>query len=161
MAAAVEGFHTDAARLSRESHEECLDHHHGSVDDDTEVDGTHREQVGAHAAEVQSNEGEKQGQRDDGCHDDRGAPVLHEQQHHEGDEGDSLQNVVHHRTHGQVDKVLAVVERHNLHVLGQVVVLNLTDFRLQRLDDLPGVLALAHDDDALNDIILLAAPYLS
>ena len=161
MAAAVERLHTDVARLRREGHKERLNHHHGAVDDDTEIDGTHRQQVGAHAAEVEGNEGKEQGQRNDRSHDDRRTPVFHEQQHHESDEDDALENVVHHGAHGQVDEVLAVVERHYLHVLGQVIVLYLRDFRLQGFDDLLGVLALTHDDDAFYDIILLVAAHLS
>ena len=68
---------------------------------------------------------------------------------------------MHHGAHGKVDKVVAVVERHYLHVLGQVVVLYLADLRFQSLDNLFGVLALAHDDNALDHIVLLTTTYLA
>ena len=161
VAAAVEGFHADATRLGREGYEEGLNHDDGTIDDDTKVDGTHRQQVGAHATEVQTDEGKKQGQGDDGGHDDSGAPVLHEQQYDERDEDDTLQDIVHHGAHGKADKVVAVVERHYLHVLGQIVVLYLADLRFQSLDNLFGVLALAHDDDALDHIAFLATSHLA
>lgn len=110
---------------------------------------------------MQTDERKEQSQRDDGSHDDSGAPVLHEQQYDKCDKDDTLQDVVHHGAHSKVDKVVAVVERHYLHILGQIVVLYLADLRFQSLDDLLGVLTLAHDDDTLDHIVLLATSYLA
>ena len=110
---------------------------------------------------MQGDEGKEQSQRDDRGHDDRRTPVFHKQQHHKSDKDDTLQDIVHHRAYGQVDKVLTIIESYDLHVFGQVVVLYLVDLAFQSFDDLFCVLAFAHDHDALHDIIVFAASHLT
>ena len=48
--------------------EDVLDHYHGAVHDDSEIDGADREQVGRDVPPVQANEGEQQGKRNGDRH---------------------------------------------------------------------------------------------
>lgn len=100
MAATVESLHANVAGLGGQDHKQGLNHDHGTVDDDTEVDGSHRQQVGTHVVQIETDKGKEQRQRDDARHDDRRAPVFHEEKHDKGDEKDTLQDIVEDGVHG-------------------------------------------------------------
>ena len=95
--------------------EHVLDHDDGGVDDQAEIDGAERQQVGRVAAHHEDQDGEAQRERDRRRHDDRAAeraqeqPLHHEHQHHAEDE------VVHHRVGRGVDQAGAIVDPLDLH----------------------------------------------
>ena len=60
-----------------------------------------------------------------------------------------------------MNEVIAVVERHDLHVFRQVVVLYLLYLRFEICDNFLRVLSLMHDDDAFHHIVLTVTAYLT
>ena len=90
--------------------EDVLDHDHRGVDDQPEIDGADRQQIGRLAAQHHEADGEGQRERD-GHGDDEGAaqiaeerPLQQEDQHHAGD------HVVQHGMGRDVDQVAAVID---------------------------------------------------
>src|ERR1700704_2634993 len=88
---------------------------HGGGDDQAEVDGTDREQVGGFAAQHQNDDREKQRERDRRADDQRAAQVAEKQPLQQHDQPDANHHVVQHRGGGDVDQVLAVVDALDSH----------------------------------------------
>src|SRR3977135_2637319 len=85
-------------------------HDHGGIDDDAEVDGAHRQQVGRFAAQHQDHHGEEQRERDGGRDDQRAAQVAQEQPLDQEDQDHTHHHVVQHGAGGDVDQRTAVVD---------------------------------------------------
>ncbi len=135
-------------------HHQRLDQHHRTIDDDTEVHRTERNEVGGNAACVHQDESEQQGQRDDGCHRQRRIPVAQEQ-NEDGDHQYRTDNqVLGDGMYRMFDQVGTVVVRHDLHA-GRQLVRHLVEPFLERLHHLGGVLPLGHLHDALHDIVVV------
>ena len=60
-----------------------------------------------------------------------------------------------------MNKIVTVVERHELHVFWQVIVLDLLNLRFEITGDLLGILSFVHHDNAFHDIILIASANLA
>ncbi len=135
--------------------EDILNHDHRAVDDDTEVHRAKRQQVGWNTHPGQPDEGRQQRQRDDQRHDRRGAHVGQEQVQHRHHQQRAFHQVAEHGVQGLVDQRGAIVVRHDLHALGQDLVVQQVDPLLQRLQHQRRVLALAHHHDARDDVVLV------
>ena len=85
------GFSQRLVRLGLAAAQDRLRHHDGAVDDDAEVDGAERQQIGGNAGVVHQDEGRHHGKRH-GDADDQGAARAAEEQHehdeHEADAGE-------------------------------------------------------------------------
>ena len=103
----------------RQLAEDVLDHHHGAVHEDAEVDGADGEQVGRHVREVEADEREEQRERDRRGDDEARADVVQEEDQDDDHQHDAAQQVVLDGAGGERDQVAAVVEGMDLHVLGQ------------------------------------------
>ena len=97
--------------------EDVLDHHHGAVHQDAEVDRADRQQVGGNVLQVQADEGEEQRQRNRHGHDQPGAQVVEEEDQDHDDQQHAAQQVVLDGAGGERHEVAAIVERVDLHVL--------------------------------------------
>ena len=62
---------------------------------------------------------------------------------------------------GQIHQVFPVVERHDLHVFRQDLLVNILYLGFQRVDDFSRILAFPHDNDTLHDIVFGHTPHLS
>src|SRR5260221_10416552 len=132
-----------------------LDHNHGSVDDEPEIDRTHRQQVRRLAAQQHDADGEEQRERDGRGDDDGAAQIAKEDKLHHEYQHDAEDHVVQHGARGDIDQLAAVVDLFDMHPGRQDV--RAVDLRHLRLDALYGGLALLaapHEDDALNDVFV-------
>ena len=85
---------------------DVLDQDDRGIDDDAEIDGADREQVGVLAADDQNDDAEEQRERDIGADDDGAAQVAEEQPLNEEDQQAAEYQIVQHRCGGDVDEVL-------------------------------------------------------
>src|ERR1700733_3684473 len=91
-----------------------LDHNHGGIDDDAEIDGADRQQVCILAAQNENDDAEEQRERDI-CADDDGAAQIAQKQPLNGENKQNAEDeVVQHGAGGDADEHGAVVERNQL-----------------------------------------------
>ena len=93
---------------------DVLHHDDGGVDDDAEVDGADRQQVGGFPAQHRDDDGQEQRHRDRRRDDQRAAQVAEKHPLDQEDQRDAEQHVVQHGVDGDGDQVAAVVEGHDL-----------------------------------------------
>ena len=124
---------------------------HQHADGDGDAGEAHEVRVEAHGLHGDEGQGHAHGDGDDG-HDGRG-DVPEEDQDHQGDDEHLLHQLPGHGADGLLDELRAVVGGDDLHPLGhgRFQVLQLL---LHGSDDIQGVLALAHDDDATHGVAL-------
>src|SRR5580704_13135222 len=88
-----------------------LDHNHGGVDDDAEIDGADRQQVCVLAAQDKDDDAEEQRERDVGAYDN-GAAKIAEKQPLNGENQQHTENeIMQHGAGGNADQNGAIVER--------------------------------------------------
>ncbi len=132
--------------------QDVLHHHDGAVDDDAEVDRAQRQQVGRNLEVVHQDERRQQRQRDRDGHDDRRARAAQEQQQHDRHQRHALDERLAHRMHGGVDQLAAVDIRHDLHVLGQDVLVQVAHGVVHAGHHARRVLVLEQQRDALDGV---------
>ena len=98
-------------RVVRQMAVDVLHHDHRRVDDDAEIDGADRQQIGGFPAQHRDDHGQEQRDRNRRRDDQRAAQVAEEHPLDEEDQRDAEQHVVQHRSHRDGDEVAAVVER--------------------------------------------------
>ena len=140
--------------------EDVLHHDDGRVDDDPEVDGTQRDEVGRRVRPDQTAERDEERERDVERRDDGRARVPQEQEEDDRHEQHADDQVLQHRVRGQLHQVAAVVVRHDVHAGRQDVVLPdvvdaLVDPDQRRLRLAP----VAHEDDALHHVRDVVVPH--
>src|SRR5581483_11423817 len=144
------------ARVMGQMAEDVLHHDDGAVDDDAEVDGADRQEIGGVAAQHRDNDGEKQRHRNGRGNDQRTAQVAEEYPLDEEDEHDAEQHVVQHRVHGHGDEIAAVVERVDLDARRQAAVaVDALDRLAHPRHHVHGALELLHQHDAEQDLALV------
>ncbi|KAG0763857.1 hypothetical protein G6F22_018336 [Rhizopus arrhizus] len=115
-------------------------------------------QVGRHAPQVQAEEGRQQGQRHHRRHDQRRAGVVQEQPQHQEHQHGAFQQVAEHRLQRSGDQPGAVVERLDADPGRQLVRLDLGDARMQGVEHVGRILALAHQHHAEHRIVVVILP---
>ena len=108
--------------MQREPDHERFHQHDGAVDDDAEVHGTERDEVGRHPLQVHEGEGEEQGQRDDRSHHQGGPPFAQENHQHRYHQQGAGHQVFAHRVDGMANQVGALVDGFDADALGQLPV---------------------------------------
>ena len=78
-------------------------HDDGAVDDDAEIDGSDRKQIGGHVVGMQDDEGKQKRQRNGQRDDDCGADADQEKDQHNQDQHHAAQQVVFDRIRGEID----------------------------------------------------------
>ena len=134
--------------------EDVLGHDDGPVDDDPEVDGSQRKQVGRDPAEIHEDEREQERQRDREGDDEGRAQVVEEEREQHDDERGAFDEVAQHGGDGGLYQTVTTVIVVELDAGGQHA-LYLDQLLLHAFDHRVGVLALAHEDDALHEIVLV------
>ena len=136
--------------------ENILDQNDRGIDDDAEVDRTHRQQVRVLALQHQQNDGEEQRKRNVDADNDRAAQIAQEdpldQEHQQAAEN----QIVQHRVSRDADQGHAVVEGHDLDSRRKgAVVVHRVDFAGDSRHDLIGVGGAARDDDRHCHVIVM------
>ena len=132
-----------------------LHHHHGTVHNDAEIDRPDGQQVRGDVPPVQADEGEQQRERNgDGNDQSRADAEQHDAQDHENQQH-AAEQVSLYGLRGLGDEVVAVVERHDLHVGRKDVLVKVRGHLLDFLDHPLRLFADAHQDDPLHGVVLL------
>ena len=146
-------------RSFRELAEHVFDHDHRAVDDDPEIHRTQGQQVRGNPHPAEAYERGKQGQRDHQRDDERGPQVAQEQQQHQRHQRGAFEEVGEHRSQRPVDQPGAVVEGRDRHPARQPRRIQRPDLFLQGLQHLRRVLALSHQHDAGDDVVVVVLPH--
>src|SRR5262249_40003221 len=135
-----------------------LDDDDRTVHDDAEIDGPDREEIRRLTLRVQDGDRVEEGEWDDDG-DDAGTRQVAEENEEDGDDqADADEQVVEHVFGRDVDEVRPLVEAPQPHASGeQLLALDLLHLGGDRLGGREGLLSLAHQDDSLDDVVLLAA----
>ena len=80
----------------RQPAEDRLHHDHGGIDDQPEIDGADRQQVGGFAAQHQDDDGKEQRERNGRADDQRAAQIAEEYPLQQHDQEDADHHVVQH-----------------------------------------------------------------
>ena len=138
--------------------EDILHHDDGAVDDDAEVDRADRQQVGGVAAQHGDDDRKEQGDGNCRGHDQRAAQVPQEDPLNEKDQRNAEQHIVHHRAHGDRNKVAAVVVRLDPDARRQAaVIVDALDGCAHARHHVHRPFQLLHQDDAEEDVVLVVA----
>src|SRR3984885_15906137 len=135
-----------------------LDHNHGGVDDDTEIDGTDRQQVCVLAAQDKDDDAEEQRERDIGAHDNGAAQIAEKQPLNSENQQNTEHEIMQHGAGGDTDQNGAIVERNQLHARRKTSIrFDLLNLRADTRDHVIGVQRPVHDDDRRHHVIRMVA----
>ena len=141
------------ARVMGEMAEDVFHHDDGAVDDDAEIDGADRQQVGGFAPHHRDDHRKEQRHRNGGRDDQRAAQIAEEHPLDQEDQRDAEQHIVQHGLHRDRDEVAAIVERHDLDAGRQRSVgVDPLHRRAHALDHVHGAFELLHQHDAGDDV---------
>ena len=93
---------------------DVLDHDHGAVDDDAEIDGADGKQIRGDVVRVKHDEGEEQRERNGEGDDDGGAEADQEENQDDQNQDHAAKQVGFDRVGGEVDELAAIVVGMNL-----------------------------------------------
>jgi hypothetical protein len=144
--------------VMRQVAENVFHHDDGAIDDDAQIDGADRQQIGGIAAQDRNDDGKQQCNRDGRGYDQRAAQIAEKDPLNEEDEGDAEQHIVHHGAHGDRDQVAAIVIRLDLHARWQAAVaVDALDGRTHARHHIHRAFEFLHQDDAEQDVVLVVA----
>src|SRR5215510_2161878 len=136
--------------------EDALDHDDGGIDNQAKIYRADRQKVGGFAAHHEYTDGEKQRERNGRADDDGAAQVAEEHPLQQEDQPDPERHVVEDRPSRDVDELLAIVDALDPHAgRKNVVMVDALDLLLDPPDGRHALLATAHQDDALHDIVVI------
>ena len=134
---------------------DVFDHDDGAVNDDSEIDGADGEKIGGFAGEMQKNEGEEQRERNGERGDDGGADADQEEDQNDQHENHAAKEIAFDGVGGDADQVAAVVIRTDADVARKHGLVDLFGFLLDAFEDVLGLLAAAHEDDAFDGVVVI------
>ena len=130
------------------------------IDDDAEVDRTHRQQVRVLALQYQQDDGEEQGERNVDADDHGAAQVAQEDPLDQEHQQTSENQIVQYGVSRDADQGHAVVKRHDLDTRRKrTVVVHRIDRMGDSRHDFIGVRGAARDDDRHGYIIVVVFAY--
>ena len=139
--------------------ENVLDENDGCDHDKSKIDGADRQQVRGFAHEGQNDDREGERERDGRRDDDGAAQVAQKQPLHGEDEATPSDQIPHHFLGRQADQAGAVVNALEAHAGRQNPrAIDLVHLRFDAMDGRRRLLAAAHEDDALNDVVVVVLP---
>ena len=134
---------------------DVLDHHHGAVDDDAEIDGANGKQIGGNVVGVQHDEGKQQRQRNGERDNDGGAEADQKEDQHDQHQHHAAKQIGFNRVRGQVHQFAAIVKGNDLDVWRQDAAIQFFGLGLDSLQDILRLPAAEHENDALDRIVIL------
>ena len=105
--------------MFRQLPEDVFDNDHGTVDNDSEVHRTQRQQIGRNAAKREPREGRQQGQRNHEGHYQRRAQASQENEEYPRHKSGAFEEVFEDGVERRVDQPRSVVNRFNRDILRQ------------------------------------------
>src|ERR1700709_85579 len=136
--------------------EDIFHHDHAPVDDNAEIDGADRQQVGGLSPHYRDHHSQEQRHRYGRRDDQRAAQIAEKHPLDQEDQRDAEQQIVQHRLHRDRDEVAAIVERHDLDAGRQRSIrIDPLDRDAHALDHLHGAFELLHQHDAGDDVGLV------
>src|SRR5690242_14398211 len=99
---------------------------------------------------MKNDESKQQREGDGERHDDRSPDADQEKNQHDQYQNHPAKQIVLHRVGGQIDELAAVVIRNNFDVGRQNLAVQFLGLRFHALEDVLGLLAAEHEDDALD-----------
>src|SRR5450631_2470866 len=137
---------------------DVLDQDHRGVDDDAEIDGADRQQVGVFVAQHQDDDAEEQRERNVDADDDGAAEIAQKQPLHDEDQRESEKEIVHDRASRHRDERRAFVKRDDLHPGRQAAVgIYLFHLRGDAGGNVVGVQRAVHHQDRRHHVVFLVA----
>src|SRR5690349_13097850 len=112
-------------------------------------------------AKIETDEREKERERNRDGNDETGSHVVQKEDQNDDDEQNAAQQIVLDRSCRERDQLTAVVERVDLDVLRENAGVELLRHRLDALEHRLRLLAGAHQNDALDRVILIVITELS
>ena len=142
----------------REMAEDVLHHDDGAIDDNAEIDGADRQQIGRIPAQDRDDNREEQRDRNGRRHDQRAAQIAEKYPLNEEDERDAEQHIVHHGAYRDRNEIAPIVIGLDLDAGRQAAVaVDAFDRRTHARHDVHRALELLHQHDAEQDVILVVA----
>ncbi len=126
-----------------------------AVNDHAEIESAEREKIGGNFVEVEADGGEQQRERNGERDDERAAEIAEEEKEDDGDEQDAFGEIVQDGVRGEMHQVAAVEERDDLHAGREDLFVQLVNFVVNGDQGFVGVGALAKQDDAFDDVIIV------
>src|SRR5262249_18259375 len=139
----------------RQQADDVLHHDDGAFDDHPEVERAERQQVGGNVAQVEADRRKQQRERNGEGDDQRAADVAEKEEQDHRHQDDAFGEVVHHRMRGEVEQIAAIQVWHDPDAGRQQVVVQLLDFRVDRVERRIGVGALSHQHDAGDHVVVV------
>ena len=136
--------------------ENVFRHDDGPVHDDPEIDGAERQQVGRNATEIHEDEREQERERNDEGHDEGRPHVVEEEREQDRHQQGALDEIPHDGGDRRAHQAVPAVVRSHLHP-GRQQGADLVELLLDAVEDCAGVLTLAHEHDALHQIVLVVS----
>src|SRR5208283_2144871 len=135
---------------------DIFDHQHRGIDDQPEVDGADRQQVGRLATRYHEADSKRKRERYGSADDDGCAHVAQESPLHQEDQRDSEQHVVQHRMGRNVDEFAAIVNLLDADTRGKDARgIDLVDLGFDAANGWQAFLSAAHQHDALHNVVLV------
>ncbi len=134
---------------------DVLDHHHGAVDDDAEVDRADRQQIRRNVSPVETDEREEQGEGNRDGDDQRRADAEQKDAEDHQHEQHAAKQVALDGLGRLSNQLRAVVVRHDLDVRRQDAAVQRRRELFDLLENHLRLLADAHQDDAFDRVVLL------
>ena len=138
----------------REFAVDVFDHHHGAVDDDSEIDGADGKQIGGNVVRMEHDEGKQKRERNGEGNNDGGAEADQEENQHNQNQHHAAKQVRFDRVGGQVDQFAAVIIRMNLDVGRQDLAVQFLGFCFNSFQDVLRLLPTQHENDAFDRIVI-------
>src|SRR5258708_31660878 len=130
-------------------------HDDGAVNDDAEINCADGEEICGFASQVEEDEREKQGERNRQRRDNGGAKTHQEKNQNDEHKNHAAKQISFYGVGGDADEIAAVIVGTDFHVGRQKCLVNLFGFSLDAFEDVLGLLAPAHQDDAFDGVIIL------
>ena len=144
-----------AVLLPAQVADDVLDHHHGTVHDHPEIERAQREQVGGDLAEVQTNGGEHQGERDRDGDDQSPADIAQEQKQNHRHEQHALGEILLYCARREVHQIAAIEEWNDLHARGQDALVQLLDLGVEGFQRRVGLGSFLQQHNAFHHVVVV------
>ena len=130
-------------------------HHDGAVNDDAEIDCADGKEIRGFARQVEEDEREEESERNSQRGDNGGAEAHQEENQNNEDENHAAKKISFDGVSGDADEIAAVIVGADFYVRRQERFVDLVGFFLDAFEDVLGLFAAAHQDDAFDGVVIL------
>ena len=134
---------------------DVFNHHHRAIDDHAKVQRPQRKQVCRDMAQIQTDGGKEQSERNRERHDEGAANIAQEHEQNDDDEDDALRQVMQDGMRREMQQIGPIKKRHDPHAGRQKPFVQLIDLLVNALQRLVGVGALLQQNHTFHSIIVV------